>query len=321
MKDKGHIMSRIGITLVALAVIFGAFAALAGTTSQPLAGSGVQMSSQATSPIASGKAGVWQSSDQPYFQNSSNLQALMAPACILNPAAQQTGSINVSGNVEADTSFIGPQWSTFTGLSQTTIDDTNGFQFHQFPNFTSASDTYLIVDRSTPFSIQLVTNGGLTNTYIAAFSGISAANSRLLQLTGGTQNDIYVATSFGQFNQYCMLAETATTTVPGVTLAEVAVWAGSKNVERAAATANLHTVAGVAITTNGGGGPATICKVGRVIVNADAGIVAGDILVTSGAVAGNVAANNAAPVGAKIGRAIEATGGTVAGQVLMDVEL
>ena len=41
---------------------------------------------------------------------------------------------------------------------------------------------------------------------------------------------------------------------------------------------------------------------------------------TSGAVAGNVVTNNAPSAGTIVGRAMEATDGTVAGKVLVDVE-
>lgn len=98
---------------------------------------------------------------------------------------------------------------------------------------------------------------------------------------------------------------------------QVVVWAGSKQVAAATASAGLTTIAGIALAA-ASGGFVPVARKGRCYANADAGITAGTLLHTSGAVAGNVL-NAAVANGALIGRACEATSGTVANKVLVDV--
>lgn len=104
-----------------------------------------------------------------------------------------------------------------------------------------------------------------------------------------------------------------------VTAGEVVVHSGAKLVATAGASAGLTTIAGVALTT-GTNVPVLVAKRGRVYTNADAGITVGELLRTSGAVAGNVL-NGGSAVGSIVGRACEATGATIAGKILVDLVL
>ena len=104
-----------------------------------------------------------------------------------------------------------------------------------------------------------------------------------------------------------------------VTAGEVVVHSGAKLVATAGASAGLTTIAGVALTT-GTNAAVLIAKRGRVYTNADAGITVGQLLRTSGAVAGNVL-NGGTAVGSIVGRACESTGATVAGKILVDLTL
>lgn len=105
-----------------------------------------------------------------------------------------------------------------------------------------------------------------------------------------------------------------------VSVGQVVVWSGTNQVSAAAATVNLTTIAGVAVT----GGTNAIIKIarrGRCLVNADASITAGQMVSTSSATAGNCQSGTTPVFGALLGRATEATGGTVAGQVTVDLIL
>ena len=104
-----------------------------------------------------------------------------------------------------------------------------------------------------------------------------------------------------------------------VTAGQVVVHSGAKLVAAAGASAGLTTIAGVALTS-GTNVSVLVAKRGRVYTNADAGSTVGQLLQTSGAVAGNVV-NGGTAVGSIVGRACESTGGTVAGKILVDLTL
>lgn len=104
-----------------------------------------------------------------------------------------------------------------------------------------------------------------------------------------------------------------------VTAGEIVVHSGAKLVATAAASVGLTTIAGVALTT-GTSVPVLVAKRGRVYTNSDAGSTVGQLLRTSGSVAGN-AVNGGTAVGSILGRACESSGATVAGKILVDLSL
>lgn len=99
----------------------------------------------------------------------------------------------------------------------------------------------------------------------------------------------------------------------------VVVWNGTRQVAAAAASTNLTTIAGVSVTACSSN-VTTVARMGRVMVGADAGISAGNLVGTSGTNAGNVAASSPG-AGAIVGRAVENTGQTTAGKVIIDLIL
>lgn len=107
-----------------------------------------------------------------------------------------------------------------------------------------------------------------------------------------------------------------------IAVGDVVVWTGTKQVASAGATLNLTTIAGIALDAAGGAGTAVrIAKRGRCLANAVAGLTAGQLLGTSLASPANVQSAVVPGAGAIVGRATEATGGTVANKVEVDVIL
>jgi hypothetical protein len=151
-------------------------------------------------------------------------------------------------------------------------------------------------------------------------SSLATAGNAVLGLSNsgaGAPDLLLGVVSAGQSDAFCF-AELLTCSGT-VAAGQVVVWTGAKLVAAAAATANLTTIAGVAVT--GGTGTAiVVARRGRVYTNAVAGITVGQLLGTSGTTAGSVV--NATPgSGALVGRACEATGATVSGKVLVDLVL
>lgn len=156
-----------------------------------------------------------------------------------------------------------------------------------------------------------------TNAMVTGGSGILRLETAAQQLLSGVGSLQIGCPSLGQADA---MAYGEWVTASGtVTAGEVVVHSGAKSVATAGASAGLTTIAGVALTT-GTNAAVLIAKRGRVYTNADAGIVAGTVLKTSGSVAGNVV-DGAAIAGGIVGRACEATSGTVANKVLVDLIL
>ena len=157
---------------------------------------------------------------------------------------------------------------------------------------------------------------GASVNCVAFQTGGSAAF--VVQTAGtGTPELAMGCPSLGQSDALCWAEKLGCT--GAVTAGQVVVWSGTKKVSAAGASAGLTTIAGVALTT-GTDTDILVARKGRVYTNADAGIVAGTVLKTSGAVAGNVV-DGAAIAGGIVGRACEATSGTVANKVLVDLIL
>lgn len=279
----------------------------------------------ATSPIASGQTGIWSNSGdgQMYYQKADNTQAILTPACILSPAAQQTGNINVDGTVRGDSGIIGTLFTTLFGTTQMTLDDSTGFKLQQ-TNLVNNSFAKIACSTATGVSqstcqIETVSpNSSLAVAlYVANYIAINAAGWAQIGF-GSTFLNVYNGSST---TDTCMIAEDITSS-SAINAGDVVVWTGSKQVGQSAASAGLKTAAGVALTGTSGAGQSTrVCRIGRALANSETGVVAGDILTTSGTNAGKVVTNNTPAAGAKVGRAIEAVGGTVAGKVTIDVEL
>lgn len=165
--------------------------------------------------------------------------------------------------------------------------------------------------------INPVQNTTAAAAYVQNSAGVpSAAGKGMLDLllSGGSIGSRYAMISAA--NQPELADGLVSITCSGTVAAgQVVVWAGTKKVATAAATNNLTTIAGVALTgaTNG----AIIVATAKLCyVNADAGITAGQLVGTSNATAGNVQSGTAPGAGAIVGRAVEASGATVAGKVL-----
>jgi hypothetical protein len=94
----------------------------------------------------------------------------------------------------------------------------------------------------------------------------------------------------------------------------------NKTVGTASSTSGLTTWVGVAMTTVTSGVVAQISEKGPVFVNYHGTVNRGDLVQTSGSVAGSVSASGTIAVGALIGKALEAGGVTITGKVLIKQE-
>lgn len=164
-----------------------------------------------------------------------------------------------------------------------------------------ASHQPLLVDNAITFTVPGA--GGIQNT------------------NGASNGNTYFGLASGVASVQCAVAEEVLADTGGTTVNEVVVWSGANKVQNAAASTSLSTIAGVALTTASSGAKVKVCKRGRVQVNADAGITAGQLVSTSGTTAGNVQSTVVPVYGTAVGRATEATGGTTAGKVIVDVLL
>ncbi len=154
---------------------------------------------------------------------------------------------------------------------------------------------------------------------ISKATALATGGSAFLHFGNGVATDLKIGCpSMGQTDALCYMEALLTT--GAVTAGQVVVWAGAKAIAAGAASAGLTTIAGVAVTSSTGVATIWVARRGRVYANADAGIAAGTVLKTSGAVAGNVV-DGAAIAGGIVGRACEATSGTLSGKVLVDLVL
>jgi hypothetical protein len=158
-------------------------------------------------------------------------------------------------------------------------------------------------------------------THISGASGYGNAGSAIEQHQNGDGVGPRLFTGMASGSNDALCWGEALTASAAITAGMVVVWSGSKKVAQATAVANLTTIAGVAMTAAAGDGvEIRAARRGRCYVQADAGITAGQLVGTSGTNAGKVAASTPG-AGAIIGRACEATGGTIAGYVLVDLVL
>lgn len=248
-----------------------------------------------------------------------------------------------------------PAAATFTTLAATSRfvapsigpDSSHQFTLPAVPSSTvlvsgasSSTDQSLQVGDSThrwaALSVLTLNSGNLGGTLLANTTdgttdsswtvsegtALATGGAGILYLATGGTNSVgglkFACPSLGQTDALCeaeLLLASGT-----VTAGQSVVWSGLKKVAAAAASANLTTIAGIALTSATVGNPVLIARRGRCYANADAGITAGMLLGTSGAVAGNVL-NSTPTLGALLGRACEATAGTVAGKVLVDLIL
>jgi hypothetical protein len=197
----------------------------------------------------------------------------------------------------------------------------------------SGSGTAVVASSvTTPSIVASGTNGlGISTTPADSLGNTGVAIGGATLTTGGTAllQMVTVGTaasgalefgcpSLGQADALCeaeILIASGT-----VTAGQVVVWSGTKKVAAAGASAGLTTIAGVALTAGSNGVAMWVAKRGRCYVNSDAGVAAGTVLKTSGAVAGNVV-DGAAIAGGIVGRACEAVSATVSGKVLVDLVL
>lgn len=127
----------------------------------------------------------------------------------------------------------------------------------------------------------------------------------------------------------CSLASAVIAGAEGVTAGRVAVLTGAFHrepsgddtpvVADASASKNLTTVYGVALTSATSGNRATVCRRGPVRVRAEPGVRPGDVVGTSCLEAGAVQSYRKPEPGAVVGRSMEETGNTRAGEVILDV--
>lgn len=186
----------------------------------------------------------------------------------------------------------------------------------------TANTSRVVVDSLSerPNTDIVMSMGDNNQRWLGVFTGaeVEISSSGTGQVGAATTGQILDGTSGLSSGVLCASGERLN--CPGTcTAGEVLVWSGTNGVAQAGASANLTTIAGVATTTVTAA-TVTVCRRGRVLVDADAGITAGELVGTSGATAGNV--DDGAPgSGAVVGRATEATGGTAADKVIVDVLL
>ncbi len=134
----------------------------------------------------------------------------------------------------------------------------------------------------------------------------STAGSYVARFVDSGSIGLYIGMVSGTAGVPCYGEDlTATGTV---TAGEIVVWAGSdgKTVATAAATNNLTTIAGVAVTT-ATNAAVRIARRGRCAVNADASITVGQLVGSSSGTAGNAQSGTTPGSGAVLGRACSAT--------------
>lgn len=166
-----------------------------------------------------------------------------------------------------------------------------------------------------------ISSGDSTHRWNGVYSGnaVEISSSGTGQIGTSTTGQIIEGGSGLTSGVLCAFTERLTCSGT-CTAGEVLVWSGTNGVAKAAAAADLTTIAGVA-TTTATNATVTVCRRGRVLVNADAGITAGELVATSGGTAGNVDDTASPTLGGIVGRATEATGGTSANKVIVDVIL
>lgn len=161
----------------------------------------------------------------------------------------------------------------------------------------------------------------------ANFVGLSQDTAQLAATAGatgfryvsGTNGAVRYGVNSGTSSVNCGFAEELIASGT-VTANKVVVWTGGGQVANAGASANLTTIAGVAIVGGAASALVIICRRGRVLVDGDAGITVNEYVGTSGATGGNV--DDGTPgAGAVVGRATEDLSATVSGKVIVDVLL
>lgn len=168
---------------------------------------------------------------------------------------------------------------------------------------TNVGDTAGAISVNIRTSTALTANGAAVLQVSTNSAGLGAANVLL-----------YGCPSLAQSDALC---EAEVFIANGtITAGQVVVWAGLKKVAAAGATLGLTSIAGVALKGSTVGLTIPVAVRGRVYTNAQAGINAGELVQTSAAGAGSVE-TGAGALGAMLGRACEATSGTVAGKVLV----
>jgi hypothetical protein len=177
-------------------------------------------------------------------------------------------------------------------------------------------------------------SGGITCSS-AASSAVSTKNFQLqTQVTHSTAGDTGLAiTTNSKYARYGVVTGVADvycggqdqivkTGGTGTTVNRLVAASGNNTVDLPPATANLHTIVGIAAATVGSAGTVTVCTNGEGFVEYDGTApVVGDVLVSSGTTAGRVIVNNAPSAGTQVGMAREAGGTTVANQVRILLKL
>lgn len=277
----------------------------------------VQLTSSGSTPLAGGTAGLWQNANTLFWQTTAGLQFQLNGAAILDPAAQDTGSINISGAARADGGFIGSPGAslgTLLGKAFITLDDAGGITLQ---HTTTAYSQIVINDAPIGRDAVSVVAFNVTDapTGISFGTYLNNALSGEYTLRASSGHPIYVAVPSGTTAHQCALAEDVISSGAfGVN--DVLVWTGSG---RAGTTSSANTVAvaGVALTgASGSGTVVRMCIKGEVYANSDAGVSAGDSIVTS-ATTGHVMVNNSATLRTKGGTAIDAYAAVQAGQTLV----
>ncbi len=174
---------------------------------------------------------------------------------------------------------------------------------------------YIQVYGNTITAVSAAANGDGQNALEVGPAGdVSDAGKAILKLNAGPSDP-------GRF--YHMACGTAGVYGDGdyftasgtATAGKLVAWSGASQVAKPAATENLTTIAGVALASVASGLVKVITR-GPVMIDCDAGVSAGDLLVSSGSVAGNVTKPTvSATNGAIVGRAMEAVGATTANKV------
>lgn len=154
--------------------------------------------------------------------------------------------------------------------------------------------------------------------YLLGTSTTSGVAGLSVNTSGSSAGQLDVATNSGVANvngygEHLQCDGTCTT-------GNVVVWtAGGNKVTDAGASANLTTIAGVALQDDTTGF-IVVARRGRTLTNCVAGVVSRNLVGTSGGTAGSVGATTPG-VGSLVGRATEDRGNTVAGKCIVDLTL
>lgn len=256
------------------------------------------------------------------IDNTANNSGHFALGCSVPLNGSQSSSIAVYTNDNAPFSGTGMYWcdaDNTAGYTSCESDNTTGFQLNIFNNSEGTrygqmqitSTAWTLAGTQTTAGKAQITADATTSQTVSGGAAFSAYND------SASTGQLYVATTSGTahvfgFGESLNCASTCTA-------GHVVVWNGTNAVNNATASANLTTIAGVALQA-GTTGAIVVARRGRTLVNCDAGVAAGNLVGTSGTTAGNVAASTPG-AGAIVGRATEATGGTVAGQCIVDLGL